>query len=466
MRKDGQEGWNVPKGMTVGTGYFDSFKKWNGPNIKFVLDVPLHGEKQPTKDSSRKFLQAGLDAIGSKLGAVEIGNEPDDYEKVPSDPHDHDWTPESYDQTWHDFAYDFRDSVKAKITSSNPFQALGLAQAPKSNDAWQLQKWFNNQHGHHFDYSMLQTVSMHYYQTSRGIGQQDNIQTELMNHGAIVDRMNAYVESIKYTTDNHLLFVMGEVGSSTNRLKDNQQYDDYDFEAVLGSALWTVDWMLYAMSLGIARVSMQQGTGFAYAAWQPQPLSDRNTPHIDDKWKHQAIAAPYYGYLFVADFIGPDPDVQMQQLTIDNNGNTGNNGNTQGNFKSRANSNAQGNGNNGNVQPFVAYGAYEHGTLQRIAIINLEQCGSPAAKCTDTTISLPVPEGKTKATLSKMTGPNDSGTMAMGKDMAYAGKNYQWERNGEAGDTTLANTQTSVTAESGFMTFLVRQSEAVLVTFV
>lgn len=68
----------------------------------------------------------------------------------------------------------------------------------------------------------------------------------LMNHTAIVNGLSQFEAPIQYTKNNNaaIPFFLGEVGNSLNPGSNN-----YDLEGVLGSALWTVDYMLYAMSI-------------------------------------------------------------------------------------------------------------------------------------------------------------------------------------------------------------------------
>lgn len=456
QKNPGQEDWNVPIGVTLGKDWFNAFKKWTAPSIKFVLDVPLNPfpakpptgpAVPPTKDTTREFLQAGLSAIGTHLSAVEIGNEPDLY-KTGTQAKSAFWSPREYDGKWHDFAYSVLDLPGL---SNKPFQVLGLASAPVSNgqhapgqnepdmNQWQLNRWFNRDNDYTFDYSLIQTLSMHYYQTESPQGKLGSeIHQRLMSHKAVVEKMAHYADSINYVTQKGMKFVMGEVGSSYNgKINDGKtQTNDFDLEAVLGSALWTVNWMLYAMSQGVARVSMQQGTGFAYAGWQPKTLTSRGLPQ---KWESQAVAAPYYGYLLVADFIGPASEVKMQQVPI---------------------------ANQGDDPTVLAYGAYEDGKLKRVSILNLKQCGPGSTDCTDTTITLPLPHGATKMSIDKMTGPNNLGTTATGKDMAYAGKTYLWSKNGNASPASSeVQSQPQATISNWKVRFSMRTSEAALLIF-
>ena len=67
-----------------------------------------------------------------------------------------------------------------------------------------------------------------------------------------------------------------------------------DFLNVFGSALWTVDYMLWCASIGLSRVHMQQGTGFLYNSWEPVPTTKLGISTLP----------PYYGNIMVATMLG------------------------------------------------------------------------------------------------------------------------------------------------------------------
>lgn len=71
---------------------------------------------------------------------------------------------------------------------------------------------------------------------------------------------------------------------------------------VFASALWSVDYSLYAASLNVSRLYYHSGVGYRYSAWQP---------------RQNGTTAPgprplYYGHLFVAEAIrGGDKQVRL-----------------------------------------------------------------------------------------------------------------------------------------------------------
>lgn len=67
-----------------------------------------------------------------------------------------------------------------------------------------------------------------------------------MNHADVVSGLNQFKAPISYLRTAHpgVSFHLGEVGSDLN--SDNP---NYVLGGAYGAALWTVDYMLYAMSL-------------------------------------------------------------------------------------------------------------------------------------------------------------------------------------------------------------------------
>jgi hypothetical protein len=67
-----------------------------------------------------------------------------------------------------------------------------------------------------------------------------------MNHTAVTNAINHFLPAIEYMRSNHseIPFVLGEAGSALNTIGNS-----YDLEGVLGSALWSIDYLLYAATV-------------------------------------------------------------------------------------------------------------------------------------------------------------------------------------------------------------------------
>jgi hypothetical protein len=125
------------------------------------------------------------------------------------------------------------------------------------------------------------------------------LQGTLMNHSSIMHSLAAHVtlaaELRNYTT---VPYVLGE----TNSLSGGGASG---LSNVFGSALWVVDYSLYAASQGILRAHFHQSTTSPYAAWTPNGTLTTNPP--------------YYGNVMVNAAIGDAPGTVIASLELQDN---------------------------------------------------------------------------------------------------------------------------------------------------
>jgi hypothetical protein len=189
----------------------------------------------------------------------------------------------------------------------------------------------------------VKSASIHHYMAGHQAGQ--TLQDTLMNHGHIVGNLSQFRPFIGYLkTQGDIPLYLGEVNSDIvgemNKL-----------EATFGAALWAVDYLLYAMSIGISRVYIQQGTSFEFDSWKPIAI-DGNAPQV---------RPPYYGDLFIADAIGHTSNLQVVNVPLHSD------------YAS-------------------AYALYGDGHLQKYAVVNLEDYSGMGPR-TKKTFSLSLPSG-------------------------------------------------------------------------
>ena len=208
--------------------------------------------------------------------------------------------------------------------------------------------------------------------------------------------------------------MLGEAASSLNGVADNgTQVNDFGLESTLGAAVWTADFLLYSMSIGVGRVSLQQIRGAGYDGWQPAPLQTENYG-----LEQPAGLPPYYGYLFVADFIGNGvngKDVTMVNLKL---------------YRERA----------------VGYAAFEGGVLERVALLNtvywLQNSGTERPT---TTFELTLPGDVKSVRVEKLMAPGG----AEARDgVTWAGKSYTFASGGK-GEATAPDGVTVVNVGDG-----------------
>ena len=373
--------------MTLGLPWFEGFRTLP---VQWILDVPLQFAPIP---EAVAFATEGLKSIGpSNLYALELGNEPNFYANI---------TPQSYVTKWQQYASAVSSNLS--LTNSIIYQGLTIASG-SAGPPWDVTTLFNA--GANAQ-NNLKTVGYHHYQTYAG----NNISNTLLNHTDTrthVDVFRQDICALASLSNSTIPFILSEVGSALNPpLANGTQQNDFALESVLGSAIWTVDFLLYALTIGVNLVNMQQITGGGYSAWQPVTY-----PTELYGVEQPAVLPPYYGYLFVADFIGNGTRGALKATNLDL-------------LLERA----------------AAYAGYEDGNLTKIALVNTEywevSFGMPKP-ATDFTIALP--SGVESVTVEKLTGGATGGASAR-DNISWAGQEFTYASGGkgvpsQGGDTT------------------------------
>ncbi|KKY20831.1 putative glycoside hydrolase family 79 protein [Phaeomoniella chlamydospora] len=304
--------------VTFGSKWTEGFKQW--PNVKWTLQIPF-ARKNAT--NGMIFAKGCVNAMDiNTLQAIEIGNEPNFYagpdRRRP-------YGPRQYAEEWKQYA----GWVAGNITlpEGPMFQSMDIASGGNLSK-WDVATMFD-------DYGLdegaiIRSASYHYYQTTGG----KPLRSTLLNHTDTEAKTNHFLPAIEYlnsTRDDSVHLIIGEAGSGlTNHRRD------YNLEASLGTALWTVDWMLYCMSMNMTRVNMQLGVWFPFTAWTP----------IEYLGKPPHILGSFYGNLFIADFINKVGNLRVHQ------------------FKEAIPISER--------EKISAYAGYHHGELSKIVILNLE----------------------------------------------------------------------------------------------
>lgn len=275
------------------------------------------------------------------------------------------------------------------------------------------------------DGGYLKTVAHHYYQNSAGAADELATGNGLMNMTFTHWRMDFFHCQIDWLKANRpdLPFVLSEVGNSLA----GDDYEPY-YQAVLGSALWQVDFYLYAMALGIARVHYQQLFAYGYQPimWLPVEYLGM-APHV---------TANFYSQPFIADFIGSSGETTMAQLNI-----TGD-----------------------DTENVAAYAAFESGTPKRVAVVNLNYWNetSSGTDRDSVSIDLSIPTSVSSVTVDHLSSPAGAGADAT--TITYAGSQWTYESTGN--EVTGVRDDTEVlTVTDGLVTITVNASSAVLVSF-
>lgn len=210
----------------------------------------------------------------------------------------------------------------------------------------------------------------------------------LMNHTHTVDQVQTQFQSdinFMHANFSKIPYILGEVGSSLQPGSPTVVTIDQG----LGNALWTVDFLLHAMTVGVARVNMQLGN-FAFSAWEP---TDTTAP----------VRGNFYGHVFVADFIGTQGALSVAPLAA---------------LPSAQHPN------------LVGYVGYAAGALSKLALLDLAfwvEGNATGARPTQN-FTLDVGADVTQVKVERLTAPG--GATALQPNITWAGNLWSQESNG------------------------------------
>ena len=233
-----------------------------------------------------------------------------------------------------------------------------------------------------------------------------------MNHSAITSKLDTYLSDLDYLTSINLPFIFSEVGNSLNGTHN------YQYQAVLGSALWQIDWELAAAVRGVFRVHYQQIMHAGYDLWLPLTSGGRDAQTY----------ANFYGRMTIGDFLG----------------------NTGGCTQVAALDLSAGDATADELSQVSAYGAWVDGKLVRMVVVNFNFWDSPdslfnpanaesiCTTCPQSPTDRPVinielddlPDCLGSLTIKYMNA--DSGAHADGAEVTYGGQQWTAESKGNA----------------------------------
>lgn len=358
-----------------------------------------------------------VDAIGiDAIYAFEPGNEPDLYPATNLGPPTYQaaQTNESYVGNFTKYAA----AIAGAVNVTQPFfQAFDTSAHFDNSDAWVLDVPTGFGLGIDDD-NIIQTVAHHYYQTDGGSA--STLATGLMTHSSITAHLDLFKPAINWLKENKpdIDYIMSEVGNSLNPTHD------YSYQAVLGSALWLVDFQLYSLSIGVVRFNHQQIMHSGFDLWLPQASGD----------SEPQVFASFYAQPFVTDFVGNSGTAQVAQIDIADES-TGN---------------------------WAAYAAYEDSVPARLAILNMNYWNSSSSTSdrASQTITISVPDNISSVTVDLLSSPEGAGASA--DSITYAGSQWTYESLGLE-VTGVSNDSQTLSVENGQISVTIYQSSAVLI---
>ncbi len=395
-----QQSAGIPTNMTFGPSYFDIFEYF--PDARYIFDIPFAYEHL---SSSLIIAQAAYAAIEPEnILALELGNEVNLYS---GNTRSSDWTASDYVSQWTEWTDDIE--ARLKLTNTTKIWQAAAVSAETTNSLlsspatvdgqWDIRDLFNDANLVQ-DQARIKSVSVHYYQTK--IDDTTILQNDLMYHAAIKTGSAQIADAAGFLNElepQPIPLVLGEVGSSLGNGSN-----DSPLQAVLGAALWQVDFMLHAMSVGVGWINYQSGVSFTFSLWSVDYSSPDGTSN-----KTNEVLAPFYAHVFAAEFIRSSLGKSTSNTTVTEVNVTGTG--VQSDFLS-------------------AYAAYEDDRLAKIAVLNLQYWDGKLtnvsnSNCTDLTSSRPaetftiaVPDDVKSVQKKTLTSPCGA--------TAYANENITW----------------------------------------
>ncbi|KAK2465563.1 hypothetical protein APHAL10511_002455 [Amanita phalloides] len=249
--------------------------------------------------STDAFKDAGL-----VLDAIEIGNEADLYKLHHGRPSD--YSISDYLHEWSVFASAVSDVAHITDASHTKFWIGSFSTHAKTG--FSPHALFK--HGLPKS-TLVSTYSQHHYSGSFCRGAPSLLQ-DLMSKDNIRGDLSAFASDIASVRSHGLHYVLGETNS----------YKCHGAPGVsntAGAALWTLDYALFAATIGVSRLFFHEGVGYKYNLIQPvtltrsildgEPLAEPLAPHVQPQ---------YYAAIIIAEATGKSGNVQLKEIQIDN----------------------------------------------------------------------------------------------------------------------------------------------------
>ncbi|CAJ2499857.1 Uu.00g027100.m01.CDS01 [Anthostomella pinea] len=407
---------------TIGPSYWPLAH--NFPNAAYMVQAPL---ATTNISEAIAWTQTAIDAIGiDSTHSIQVGNEPDLYSDTYTGEGGIELNPpgyqgrlsnESYVGNYTKYVTAIKEAVD--VPDGRFFTAFDVsthfgAGVMKEQYILAVDRCFEL--GIDAD-SIIKEVSHHYYQKQAGTAA--DLGSELMNMSMTHTHLDQYKVRIAWLQQNKpdVPFILNEVGNSL------QPTHTYEYQARLGSALWQVDFYLYSMAIGVARINYQQIMHSGFDMWLP--VASAGLP--------AQTFSNYYSQPFVADFIGSSGTTRVAQLSLE-----------------------------GEYENVAAYAAYDGGALSRIAVANLQywNATSSTEDRGGVTLDLALPDGVESVTVYHLNSPAGAGAAA--DSITYGGS--QWTYGSLGTEVKGVRDDTEVVAVvDGVASVTVASSEAVLV---
>ncbi|KAI0768691.1 glycoside hydrolase superfamily [Trametes elegans] len=251
---------DAPASLTFGPSFFTLASQLKG-DVTLGLNRQLNNQANSLAAGSR-----AKQGMGNLL-ALELGNEPDLYASSSPIAAGAGWSQSA------DAASEARWFTALAPSLGNIFQGAVYL-------SWNTQSLLSSIGSAALD--TIKTISHHSYPQSACGGASTDL-PKLMSHPGIVSYVSQYKAEASAAHNAGKRFFLGETNSAT--------CGGGGISPTFGAGLWIIDYVLQSALIGADRLYFHHGTiGNCAYCW----------------WGQNAVYSPYYGAVFVSDFLGSD----------------------------------------------------------------------------------------------------------------------------------------------------------------
>ncbi|KAF3935360.1 hypothetical protein ABW19_dt0209957 [Dactylella cylindrospora] len=253
--RSGYYGQQAEGNVTLGPNYFESFKDEYGPDTTYIWCLNLINRTNQF-EAAISTAAGVLKYIGDDLEYFEIGNEADFYGSKGFRPSD--WDATMMLPEW--------NYIADQVEELDPERIIRFAAGGFANPAYSVTKDFDIPGiiAAGYQGSRIPLYTMHLYPQS-GCSQEVTMHSLLL-HNALYSNLSNYIPQVAAAESIGARFAIGE--SNTVSCSGRPGVSD-----TLAAALWMVDYVLLAASIGIRRVYFHATTRASYSPVLPATYS-------------------------------------------------------------------------------------------------------------------------------------------------------------------------------------------------
>ncbi|KAI0327551.1 glycoside hydrolase family 79 protein [Cubamyces sp. BRFM 1775] len=253
----------------------------------------------------RAFGSSAVRASGVVLRRLEVGNEPDIYNFTGL--RTGDWTPEAYIEQW--TANAGAVARVADIQGRNG--SVTLQGASFGTQQFTPREVFNSGLLDSAPGRAISVISQHRYSVISSCNGTAVSLEDFMSKDAVRSNLTIFEDDIAAAKAEGLGYILGETNSAAC-------HGSPAVSNTAGAALWAIDYVLQAATLGIQETYFHEGVGYTYNFFQPTFLNRSTTDGTPiDPPQPPHIQPLYYAGLVVNTLIGSSGVAKLVELSVD-----------------------------------------------------------------------------------------------------------------------------------------------------